>query len=193
MPEPKHANTKEVGRVLVPHSLSKKPAPKPANTQQGLKRKLNHSQTGELNKKLPVGDVDSDEEDTGGSFFSFGGDDSVASASPMETQPAYSAAPKPQVQKQSSDDSSEHRPSLRGPWLGIAQPASSLLSGPLASTHTASHVTPPGPVLKASVQSEQSEEAASGSEDVSEMESGPMYSGSDEYPQVGLCKSFSRV
>ncbi len=186
LPEPKHASTKETGRVLVPHSLSKRPAPKPSSTQ-GLKRKLN-SQTVPQNKTLPVGD-DSDEEDTGGNFFSFGAGDSVSPA-PMETQPTHSGLPKPQVQKQSSIDASEHRPSLRGPWLGLAQPASSLISGPLASVNTASHVTPPGPVIKDSVNPEQSEETASASEDISEVESGPMYSGADEYPQVGPSKSF---
>ena len=122
LPAPKHSSGKEVGRVLLPHSLSKKPV-STSNTAKKPPVKAN-PKSSELHKvKAGISTVkeDSDDEEESGSFFSLGQVD----------KPEPFVGPSTENFTPAVKDNTTallHEPSLRGPWLGPA--AATDLLGP---------------------------------------------------------------
>ena len=132
LPAPKHASAKEVGRVLLPHSLSKKPAPStPATKKLPTKTVSMSSEYRGVNVENIDVREDSDEDNESINFFSLGQDEKPAGPSVGPSVDNFSTT--------SKDNATRllHEPSLRGPWLGPAAPASDLL-GPSLKPTTAS-------------------------------------------------------
>ena len=123
LPAPKHASAKEVGRVLLPHSLSKKPA---STTQVTKKPSAKTVSMSSEYRGVNVGNIDSkedsDEDDESINFFSLGQDEKPVGPQVGPSLENFSTTGK--------DNNTRllHEPSLRGPWLGPAAPASDLLA-----------------------------------------------------------------
>ena len=123
LPAPKHASTKEVGRVLLPHTLSNKTnaaATKKA-PKQTVPRPPVHSG---LSSGVTDSKDGSDDEDDSVNFFSLGQEDKPITPT---VNPLPEARDASTTTARNISSGVIHEPSLRGPWLGPAAPASDLL------------------------------------------------------------------
>ena len=142
LPPPKNATTKEVGRDLLPHSLSKKTT---TATSASTANRKGPTQSFARTEPLPVrpnstkthaSKEDSDDDDDGSNvnFFSLGSKPDDTTFTDDTVTPGVSAT----AGRARSEPI--HEPSLRGPWLGPAMPASNLLgtlpAGPMGTAQS---------------------------------------------------------
>lgn len=181
LPAPKNATTKEVGRVLIPHSLQKKGN----TTTNSLPKKAPAHAVAKPASLSGVRDRDDSDDEDGDSvnFFSLGDKDTHTGPIPG---PSVSNISVPRSTVSSVEPM--HEPSLRGPWLGPALPTSDLL-GP-------SSLGPAGPSLPSHSNStpyDMNQTAAATSDSYNA--EGPLYTPEypPEYAQVRLlCLSVFR-
>ncbi|XP_033634347.1 proline-rich protein PRCC-like isoform X2 [Asterias rubens] len=91
LPKPRNASIKEANRILIPHTLTKKPAPKkppPKPVSKPTQASLNTASKttgGLLATSYGSDDHDEEEGEDGKSFFSFGGSANVTPTSSLKT------------------------------------------------------------------------------------------------------------